>query len=172
MTSIRPALPKDAKSIAQVYVETWRNTYAGLLPDSILVKMSLERQRASWSRTLAAGKQVVVLEHDGGVIGFGSYGRNKLRRLDYTGEIFTLYVLPDFHGRGLGRQLIGALFDALIGGDHDSALLWVLATNPSRFFYEAMGGRRIAERDEKFWGHRLHEVAYGWRPLAPLFPPD
>ena len=61
------------------------------------------------------------------------------------------------------------MFDALIGGDHDSALLWVLATNPSRFFYEAMGGRRIAERDEKFWGHRLHEVAYGWRLLAPLF---
>jgi ribosomal protein S18 acetylase RimI-like enzyme len=172
MTSIRPAQPKDAKAIAQVYVDTWRSTYAGLLPDPILVKMSLEHQRVSWSRTLAAGKQVVVLEHNGGVVGFGSCGRNRLRRLDYTGEIFTLYVLPDLHGRGLGRQLIGGLFDALIGGDHDSALLWVLATNPSRFFYEAMGGRRIAERDERMRGHRLYEIAYGWRPLAPHFSPQ
>ncbi len=172
MTSIRPAQPKDADAIARVYVETWRNTYAGLLPDRVLVKMSLERQCKSWSRTLATDQRVLVVEHGGDIVGFGSCGRNRLRRLDYTGEIYTLYVLPDFHGRGLGRRLLEGLFDSLIGQDHDSTLLWVLATNPSRFFYEAMGGRRIAERDERMWGHALHEVAYGWRPLAPLISPE
>ena len=171
MANIGLAQPKDAQEIAQVYVETWRNIYAGLLPDSKLVRMSFRRQRASWSRTLASRHQVVVLEYDGDVVGFGSCGYNKLRRLDYSGEIYTLYLLPDFHGRGFGRQLIRALFDVLIGRKYDSVLLWVLAENPTRFFYEAMGGRCIAERNERIWGHQLHEIAYGWRFSGPLSSP-
>jgi len=149
MANIRLAQSKDAQAIAQVYVETWRNTYAGCLPDSKLARMSFKRQCASWSRTLASRNQVVVLENDGEVVGFGSCDYNKLRWLDYSGEIYTLYLLPDFHGCGFGRQLMKALFDVLIGRNYDSALLWVLAENPTRFFYEAMGGRCIAERNER-----------------------
>lgn len=166
MTSTRAATSDDAEAIARVYVDTWRNTYAGLLPDNVLVQMSPECQSASWSRTLAKGQKVLVLEHLGNIIGFGSYGQNRYRRLNYTGEVYTLYVLPDFHGYGLGRQLLKSLFDVMIGRNHNSALLWVLATNPSRFFYEAMGGRQVAERDEIMWGRVLHEIAYGWRPLS------
>jgi hypothetical protein len=44
----------------------------------------------------------------------------------------------------------------------------VLADNPARFFYEAMGGRRIRERDERLWGVDLHEAAYGWRDLETI----
>jgi hypothetical protein len=42
----------------------------------------------------------------------------------------------------------------------------VLAQNPSRFFYEAMGGRRVGERMESLWGLELPEIAYGWPDLA------
>ena len=97
MTGIRSAQLSDADAIANVYVETWRDTYAGLLPDRVLVKMSLERQRTSWTQTLSADQQVLVLEHADGIVGFGSCGHNRVRRLDYTSEIYTLYVLPDFH---------------------------------------------------------------------------
>jgi hypothetical protein len=41
----------------------------------------------------------------------------------------------------------------------------VLADNPSRFFYERMGGKRAGERDEQLWGAKLHELAYGWDAL-------
>ena len=47
-----------------------------------------------------------------------------------------------------------------------SAIIWVLAANPSRFFYEAMGGKRVGEREEKMWGTKLREIAYGWPDLA------
>ncbi len=39
------------------------------------------------------------------------------------------------------------------------------ADNPARFFYEAMGGARSAEREEKIWGELLPEFAYGWATL-------
>jgi hypothetical protein len=49
-----------------------------------------------------------------------------------------------------------------------AAHLWVLADSPSRFFYQAMGGIRIGERDERLWGAAVHEVAYGWPDLGAL----
>ena len=144
MANIGLAQSKDAQAIAPVYVETWRNTYAGLLPDRKLVRMSFKRQCASWSRTLASRNQVVVLENDGDVVGFGSCDYNKLRRLDYSGEIYTLYLLPDFHGCGFGRQL---LFDVLIGRNYDSVLLWILVENPTRFLRS--DGRTLHCRAER-----------------------
>ena len=44
-------------------------------------------------------------------------------------------------------------------------MIWVLADNPARFFYERMGGRRVGERDERLWGALLHEIGYGWSSL-------
>jgi hypothetical protein len=47
----------------------------------------------------------------------------------------------------------------------NSAVIWVLAANPSRFFYETMGGKRVGEREEDMWGVKLREIAYGWLDL-------
>ena len=44
-------------------------------------------------------------------------------------------------------------------------LVWVLADNPARFFYEGLGGRLVAERTELFWGADVRERAYGWSDL-------
>ena len=42
-------------------------------------------------------------------------------------------------------------------------LLWVLASNPARQFYEAMGGRVVGVKSERFGDTILKEIAYGWR---------
>ena len=39
-------------------------------------------------------------------------------------------------------------------------MLWVLSGNPSRFFCEAAGGVRTAERTERLWGTDLKEISY------------
>jgi hypothetical protein len=47
-------------------------------------------------------------------------------------------------------------------------LVWTLAANPFRFFYERLGGQRVLERTIEIGGQSLAEVAYGWRNVAPL----
>ena len=42
--AIRRAQAGDAEAIARIHVETWRATYAGLLPDRYLVGMSAQGQ--------------------------------------------------------------------------------------------------------------------------------
>ena len=166
MIRIRPARPMDSAAIAQVQVETWRDTYAGLLPDHVLLRMSEPRECLMWQRVLASADTVLVAEESGGaVVGFASGGPNRQRSLDFAGEVYTLYVHPDRQGQGLGRRLLHRQFGALKRAGHGSAMVWVLDANPARYFYEAMGGARVAERDEPLWGTVLHEAAYGWRSL-------
>jgi ribosomal protein S18 acetylase RimI-like enzyme len=152
---LRRAKRSDAVAIARVHVETWRAAYAGLVPDAYLVGMTEAGQTSSWRRSLS-----------GRVVGFGSCGRSRLGNLSFQGEIYALYVAIDWQGQGLGRRLLGALFSQLRGANVSDAYLWVLAGNPARFFYETMGGTRIAERQESFAGTLLDEIAYGWTDLA------
>jgi hypothetical protein len=44
--------------------------------------------------------------------------------------------------------------------------VWVLARNPSRRFYEALGGELITEQQIERGGESYVEVAYGWRDLS------
>lgn len=47
-----------------------------------------------------------------------------------------------------------------------SMATWVLARNPSRKFYEALGGKVIAEREVDRDGESFAEIAYGWSDLS------
>ncbi|WP_274651023.1 hypothetical protein [Paenibacillus humicola] len=42
-------------------------------------------------------------------------------------------------------------------------LIWVLSENPNRYFYEALGGRFIREKEIEIGGTKLKESAYGWK---------
>lgn len=169
MARIRAARPGDAEAIAGIEVETWRAAYAGLIPDRVLITMSRRKHAQLWSRRIGrhGGSETVLVAEgaEAGVVGFGSCGRARSTGLSYQGEVYTLYVHHDHQGQGIGKELLGALFRRLLDGGMRSALAWVLAQNPARFFYEAMGGRRIAERDEKLWGVMVAECAYGWPDL-------
>jgi L-amino acid N-acyltransferase YncA len=169
---IREARAVDAPAIARVHVESWRSAYAGLLPETALVQMCQRTHTAEWARVLGQrrNREIVLVAEAGehGVIGFGSCGRVREKRLAHAGEIFTLYILPEFQDKGIGRQMLNRLFDAMVSRGIKSAVAWVLAENPSRFFYETMRGRRVAERDETLWNTVLHEVAYGWDDIRQL----
>jgi len=166
---IRQARPADAAPIAQVYVEAWRSAYAGILPTSMLVRMSARAQEREWARQLSRRRPlecILAAELAGhGLIGFGSCGPARDSVLAHAGEVYTLYVAPEHHERGTGRMLVLALFDALLDRGLNSAVVWVLERNPARFFYEAMGGQRIAVRCERLWNANLPQAAYGWDDL-------
>ena len=176
MAMIRPARASDAAGIARVYVDTWRDTYAGLIPVPALVGLSHRRLTQIWAEELArpASGQVVVIANDvtSGIVGFGSCGKMRGDALPYKGEVFTLYVLPDFQGDGIGRRMLGRLFATLSARGMNSAVIWVLAANPARFFYQTMGGKLTAVREQRFWGVDLREWAYGWTDLRTTFAPS
>src|ERR1700758_2377366 len=101
MGIVRAATIADLRGIASVDVETWRTTYAGVLPDAFLVQRDERQRTASWKRFLVRrpGDLMVATTQDGEVVGFGSCGVQLDPQFTYDGEVFTLYVLPDFQGQ-------------------------------------------------------------------------
>jgi len=169
MTAVRQARLEDARAIARIEIETWRSTYAGMLPDRVLLGMSERRQIASWASFLRhRPEDVWVAQQGNAVTGFGNCGAQRDNAIAFAGEIYTLYVLPDQQGRGLGRQLLLALFTRLIETGHGSALVWVVRANPARFFYERLSGKQVLHRKIPVGGQPVEAVAYGWQDLTAL----
>ena len=170
---IREATAMDGRGIARIQIETWRASYAGILPKEYLIDLSLDARGAWWREAIGRKREeeIFVAELPGGgphgdpLIGFGSCGRARHKRSGPQGEVYTLYVDLDWQNQGIGRRLLTRLFEELVARGCSSALIQVLAANPSRYFYEAMGGEPVGEGHEHFAGVKLAVLAYGWRDL-------
>lgn len=139
------------------------------MPDSILDGLRYEHRESQWAGILggrADGEFVFVAETMGEVCGFASGGRERSGNPDYQGELFAIYVLQFAQKLGAGRLLFDAVAQRLLKEGYDSMLVWVLERNPACGFYEAMGGNRVGQKDERFGDVVLSEVAYGWRYIS------
>jgi ribosomal protein S18 acetylase RimI-like enzyme len=152
VTTVRRATEDDARAISRIRVETWRATYARIIPGPVLDGLDVEQGERWWRRALAAeGFVTFVAEQGADVVGFVSLG--PCRDIDHVGEVYAIYVQPEAWGTGAGLALMDAGVDWL-AGRWDEAVLWVAEENPrARRFYESYGW--IAEE------RRVEEVAPG-----------
>jgi GNAT superfamily N-acetyltransferase len=170
---IRPAGSADARGIATVHVESWRTTYAGIVPAAHLANLSVDRCEAYWRETLSGFRDresfvYVAVEPDGDVIGFASGGPERENDTLYRGELYAIYLLQSHQGRGIGSRLVRAVAGRLLQDGHTAMLLWVLADNPACKFYARLGGQRLREKGIEIGGASLVEAAYGWTDLGRL----
>jgi hypothetical protein len=138
---IRRAKPADAAEIARVQVQSWREAYAGIVPQPYLDRLSVPAHERHWRQSLGGGEWAFVAEWERRIIGFANGGLSRVRR-DITGELYVLYELARCGHHGL--------------------LVWVLADNPARGFYERLGGHPAGENHVLVGGKRLREIAYVW----------
>lgn len=145
--TVRVPLLSDARSIARVHVDAWRETYSHLLPARFFDGATFERLQTMWNRLLATEqprRPIRVAEVERQVVGFGVAHDPG----DGSGpELRMLYLLAGCHGSGLGQDLL----DAVIG-DHQASL-WMAEDNPRALaFYRRNGFRPTGERrlDENF----------------------
>jgi GNAT superfamily N-acetyltransferase len=165
--SVRQARPSDAADLARIYIEAWQDTYAGLIPHALLGSMSHKNHTARWQATMRGPGAVLVAEDPRyGAVGLASLGAARDGALGFDGEIYTLYVDPAFLGRGTGRVLMAGAFERLKDRKYKSCLVWSHARNNACFFYEAMGGRRVAERVTRTMGEATPEIGFGWKRLV------
>jgi ribosomal protein S18 acetylase RimI-like enzyme len=177
MITIRRARPSDAPAIGAVHVAAWRSAYPGILPDAYLARLSVPRQAAHYDGAIRDGALIYVLTAtgrdlpsptvaaSGRVIGFVTAAKSTSLA---DGEVETLYILDDWRERGLGRLLLSTAATHLSSIGCRSVFLWVLRDNPSRFFYQHLGGRAIAESQTMVAGQALAQIAFAWDPIERL----
>ena len=161
--TIRPALLRDALAIARVFVTSWRTAYQGILPRDYLEGLSIDQAVRSVRRALIEPPTFYsIAEGDQGVVGYISAGPERRQDAIYRAEIYELYLLPDMQRYGLGRELLTHMVRRLYQSGYYTLLVWVLARNPNRRFYEKCGGIYLRTQSLLHAGQRLPAYAYGW----------
>src|ERR1700749_3200794 len=141
LIEVRPAKAVDAAAVASTHDEAWRSAYQGFIPGAELEKLINRRGPQWWDSAIRKGSRVSVLVFGDKVAGYANYGRNRARSLHFEGEIYELYLRPEFQGLGFGRRLFSAARRDLLQSGLKSMVIWALSDNdPATEFYRALGG--------------------------------
>lgn len=140
---LRRASPADAEGIAQVYVASWNEGFAHLMPPRILDA----DQVARWSQELDAGRgQWWVADSGRSMAGIVGTGPSRDPVDPALGELDTIAVTPSAWCQGVGRSLMACALDDLRAAGYREAILWTLADYArGRRFYESTGWRASGE---------------------------
>jgi ribosomal protein S18 acetylase RimI-like enzyme len=163
LIDIRRAQPEDAGSLAEAHDEAWRTAYRGLIPGPELEKLVVRRGPSWWDAAIRRGSRIFLLTFGDTIAGYANYGRNRAKSLPYAGEIYELYLRPEYQGLGFGRRLFATAKRDLAQGGQQSLVVWALCDNdPAVSFYRALGGRAVARSTERFGPKVLDKIAFAW----------
>lgn len=164
--NIRKATFLDAKGIAQVHVDSWTTTYRGNVPDEYLNQLTYDSREQLWKKNLENVDVLVAEDEIGRIIGFADNGKERTgKHKKLEGEVYSIYILQDYQGQGLGKLLLKEMVNDLLNKGMDSMLIWVLKDNRSCGFYEKKGGKVVESKSLEITGKQLIEVAYGWEDI-------
>jgi GNAT superfamily N-acetyltransferase len=161
---LRAAESADAMSVAHVHVRSWQSAYRGFLPNEYLDQLRPEdrAQRYDFATRDPRKPQTIVAVEAGLIRGFATTAPSRDPDLAGHGELFALYVDPDYWGRGMGMALVSAARHRLVGLGFANALLWVLMGNvrADRFYRSDQWTPDGLQRTDTVWGMTVNEIRY------------
>src|SRR6516164_3689809 len=164
LIEIRRARAADAAALACTHDDAWRTAYQGIIPGPELDKLINRRGAQWWQGAILKNSRILLLQFGDTIAGYANYGRNRARSLNYDGEIYELYLRPEFQGLGFGRRLFSAVRRDLAQSGIKSLVIWALQDNePAVGFYQALGGKPVARSGEKFGSKTLDKIAFAWQ---------
>ncbi len=170
LKTIRASRTEDAAGIARVHIDSWRTTYRGIVPDEVLANLSYESGEQNAKQRLSNSKTYTYIAEDeqAQIVGYVRGGLNPHASSEYITELYAIYILQEAQGCGTGKKLVHALVERLVQEHYSSMLVWVLADNPSRHFYEALEGQYVSTKPIEIGGEMFDKVSFGWRNIRVL----
>lgn len=168
---IRRAIKDDISAIAKVHVDSWKTTYKGIFSNEILDNITYNQREKLWESLFQNedGHQFrfVAETLNGKIIGFIDGGVERTDTYNCDGELYAIYILQKYQGMKIGQRLFQALLSECKKDNMQSLLVWVVANNPSKKFYEKYNPEKI---DTKLLERlNVEEIAYAWRDMDCLY---
>ncbi len=160
---VRRAEPQDARAISEAHRMSWLHAYGGLIPHMPLNHMVDRRGEVWWRKATRGPATLLVLDVAGTIAGYATLGLNRARSLPQEGEIYEIYLRPEYQGIGLGTMLFGEAKGLLKSLGCDGLVVWCLEESDlSTRFFRSAGGVDIAEGMESFGTRQLKKVGFVW----------
>ena len=162
---VRRGKLSDAVWLADVFRDSWQQSYRGIIPHLHLEGMIRRRGKQWWTHAIKSRESMLVIEVAGKVAGYATFGLSRTRgRIGKAqGEIYEIYLAPIYQGLGLGERLFESARHTLEMRGHGGLIVWALKDNDGAIdFYWRRGGNPIAETTELIGGAKLKKVAFTW----------
>jgi len=165
--NIRKAILTDAAGIAKVHVDSWKSTYKNIIPDVFLEKLSYGQRTELWTRNISKeGNYVFIAEnHKGEIIGFADCGKRESNTVPNSGDLTSIYLLEEYQGLGIGKQLLKQLFLQFKELGLDRVFVEVLEDNNTRYFYQYYGANLLKKEQITIAGSSLNLIIYEWNDV-------
>ncbi len=151
---IRLAELNDVAHISEVNIQSWKETYPGIMPDEKIAGLTKESCIKNWVNALSQGSVILVAIVDGIIVGFVAGGENLEKSFCKTGlgnececELSAMYILQRYHKMGIGKGLFGNFVLLMQRFKHTSMVVWVAEKNPATGFYARMDGEIVDNKD-------------------------
>ena len=166
--TFREAAASDCLAVAKAHVRSWQESFAGIVPQTFLDKMSIDQRAEAFENRFSddSYKMYVAEVPAHGIVGFADFGEPRERIGTYEGELYAIYLLPEFQRKGIGGRLFRLGVEFLISRGKRSMYLLALEVSPYRMFYEKLGGQVVGKKSIAIEGLIYDEVVYGWDSLS------
>jgi ribosomal protein S18 acetylase RimI-like enzyme len=166
MIVYRLATVVERDKICALHVQSWRQAYVGMLPDSFLAEPVVANRNAVWQQRFAepkANQRIVVAMDDQQLCGFVCVYGDEDSQLGTF--IDNLHVDESYKGQGIGKELMLDVTD-WHKQQHPGVGMYleVLADNVgAQRFYQKLGATSLRHQ---YWdppaGERIKEFVYVW----------
>lgn len=162
MREFRKAESHDDFDIASISIAGWKFAYKGIMEDEQLKSLDPKKRAKARSNFIKPNTlSTFVCLESGKLVGFVDFAKSRDSDSDgKTGEVWAIYVLPEFIGKNIGKKLFSMSLHELAKNGCKEATVWVLRDNKiARDFYKRQGF--ILDGAEKeYQGLGLVEVRY------------
>ena len=164
---IRPGVASDAAELANAHLNSWRESYQGLVPESYLnrLPLSFRGRMKFWEFLFNEAKDsatFVAESPENGIVGFSSVGDARDPDYEGWGELAAIYLLNQFKSKRIGTALLQMAFENLKARDFKKYYCWVIENNPTILFYEKFGAQKGQGRKAIELEKELTEIPMEW----------
>ena len=150
---IRKATEEDARQIAEIVVEDWKNAYRGIIDSDYLDALNVEER---YQREKQRYHVYTVAAEDREILGFAWNETAGDEASDC--EIIALYVRYAKRNNGIGKILFRNSVECFRAAGTKKMIIWCLKDNAeARKFYEKMGGQ-VYKTGTHPWGSRDYDM--------------
>ena len=148
---------EDVGGKAYVHCQAWKEAYVGLVDQTFLDNRTIEMSRQRAQKAFEDGVSSFVAKDGDRVVGFVDFGPYRGDGRKDTGEVYAIYVLKEYYGKGVGHALMGEALDAM--KSYQQIAVWVLMGNERAIrFYQRCGFHFDGEKQVITLGTPVTEV--------------
>lgn len=166
MIKIRTAKLKDLHTASEIYVDSWQNTYPGMISQDYLDAMSVDHAEEKLVAYITEPSMRLFVAVNDDDIPIGILACSLYTEIDDCGIVDVLHISKDYKGYGIGTELVRRSASYMLDHDCHSMAVDVVTANINAVqFYSHTGAVGYERYMDMFDGTEADSLIMMWNDL-------